>query len=269
MNSRWSSVSSEKKPEYPCCLLIAGRGLVAAALLVPALSVPVPADELAIFTQDAPRDYTILLKARQFVPPPGITEESLDRIRSSDLRRVHVIVQFFDPVTVRQQELLEELDVLLLKNQYVPNLAFYASLPPERALSVAALPFVRAVIHLEYWYKTEARLLAGVVTDYSRRPGGEILVGVEFHEDVSSDDAAAILREHSGEIVEALVAGRSLATIPESECVNLLNEDSIYWLLDLVEPHRVGSLIVALRRPRAFVCCAPLTRVPRRSLGRR
>ncbi len=85
----------------------------------------------------------ILLKSRHFVPEPGINQTFAAELLTSKEPGVHVLVQLYHAPTDAERKLFEENNVKLLA--YIPDNAWFASIPPENVARVAALQEVRWV----------------------------------------------------------------------------------------------------------------------------
>ena len=121
------------------------------------------------------RDYRILLKSEEFVPPEGIPRATSKNLASFGLPRVHAILQFFEIPTETEKRELESFGVELL--DFIPNFAFYVSLPPENARSIAKLPSVRAITHVLPEDKNPILEEGGTNPD-ARNPDGTIVLFV-------------------------------------------------------------------------------------------
>ena len=85
--------------------------------------------------------YRIALKSRQFVPSPGVELALMQELAAAGDGRRHVLLQFEDIPTGAQRTALEAAGVRLL--DYVPNYAWFASLPAKINLQDPALAPVR------------------------------------------------------------------------------------------------------------------------------
>ncbi|MBI4176710.1 MAG: right-handed parallel beta-helix repeat-containing protein, partial [Candidatus Aenigmarchaeota archaeon] len=76
----------------------------------------------------------------------GITQDTLGNISNFNLTAVHVIIQFFDIPTDSQKQVLTANGVTIL--DYIPDFAWFASIPTANASVIANISFVRSVTHI-------------------------------------------------------------------------------------------------------------------------
>jgi hypothetical protein len=106
----------------------------------------------------------ILLKSRRFTPAKGITAAAKAKIEAIP-KRAHICMQLEHIPTIKERKELEAKGVKLLS--YIPNKAWFASIPSAKACEIAALSNVKAIseilpirvrfiLHLIYakWYNT-------------------------------------------------------------------------------------------------------------------
>ena len=84
----------------------------------------------------------VILKSRTFVPAAGLSETLHTRLAAVE-GRVHVLIQLDGVPTADWRAALVEEGVKLLS--YIPNRAWFASIPADKAAEVAQLPGIRAV----------------------------------------------------------------------------------------------------------------------------
>lgn len=77
----------------------------------------------------------ILLKSRRFIPATGITVAAKAKIETIP-ERAHVLIQLERIPTIKQKEELEAKGIRLLS--YIPNKAWFASIPPAKAGEIKA-----------------------------------------------------------------------------------------------------------------------------------
>jgi hypothetical protein len=114
-------------------------------------------------------NYEILLKSRRFTPKPGISADTKAAIEAIP-GKAHVLIQLYQTPTIEERSKLERQGVKLLS--YIPNNAWFASIPSGKADEIATLSNVRAISKIEPEDKistTPAVLLRSVVL---RRRGG-------------------------------------------------------------------------------------------------
>jgi len=84
----------------------------------------------------------VLLKSRRFVPEPGISTVAKEKIEAVP-EKAHVLIQLKEIPTIKRRNELESKGIKLLS--YVPNKAWFASIPSDKAGEIAVLSNVRAV----------------------------------------------------------------------------------------------------------------------------
>ena len=84
----------------------------------------------------------ILLKSRRFTPAKGITAAAKAKIEAIP-KRPHIFMQLEHIPTIKERKELEAKGVKLLS--YIPNKAWFASIPSAKACEIAALSNVKAI----------------------------------------------------------------------------------------------------------------------------
>ena len=84
----------------------------------------------------------ILLKSRHFTPAKGITAATKAKIEAIP-KRAHVLIQLEHIPTIKGRQELEAKGIKLLS--YIPNRAWTASIPSNKAVEIAAFSGVRAI----------------------------------------------------------------------------------------------------------------------------
>jgi subtilisin family serine protease len=145
---------------------------------------------------------------------------------------VHAVVAFAGIPTQEQRNSLDRIGVAL--HQYLPEDAFFATVPAGGARELLALPFVRAAEP----FRPEWKAAPGVAEDPAAfmhaLPGGLCAVDVYFFPDVPpalARDAVARLGGtplHEGFEVNERIA----AALPPTALRELLLEDSVRWIED-------------------------------------
>jgi len=77
----------------------------------------------------------ILLKSRRFIPAAGITAAAKAKIEAIP-QRAHVLIQLERIPTIKERKELEAEGIRLLS--YIPNKAWFASIPSSQAANSAA-----------------------------------------------------------------------------------------------------------------------------------
>ena len=84
----------------------------------------------------------ILLKSRHFIPEPGISDITKTKIEAIP-ERAHVLIQLEHIPTNEERKELEIKGIKLLS--YIPNKAWFASIPSNKTNEIVALSNVRAI----------------------------------------------------------------------------------------------------------------------------
>ena len=116
----------------------------------------------------------ILLKSRRFIPSAGITAATRARIESIP-QRAHVLIQLDRIPTVVEKKELEAKGIKLLS--YIPNKAWFASIPSDKAGEIAALPNVRSIAEILPEDKIDHSIKEKGVNNYSTNQEGQAKVG--------------------------------------------------------------------------------------------
>ena len=80
--------------------------------------------------------YEILLKSRRFIPAAGINATAKAKIEAIP-GRAHVLIQLENIPTIKERKELAAKGIKLLS--YIPNKAWFASIPSDKAIEIAAL----------------------------------------------------------------------------------------------------------------------------------
>ena len=193
-------------------------------------------------------DYRLLLKSGEFVPDAGV-----DARLAADGESAggHVIVQFHSIPGAAEVEDLEAQGIRLL--DYLPNLSYYASVPPGRLPLLGARPAVRAVLPILPRDKLAPAMAAAGVRPHASGEDGSVSLVVVFHRDISIEKMLDIARSY-GRVADVVDDDRTLAlTMIEGGIGVLAAEDAVQYidegppprrdLLDRVRPS-VGADIV-------------------------
>lgn len=100
----------------------------------------------------------ILLKSRHFTPAEGISAATRAKIEATP-ERAHILIQLKHIPTIRERKEIEASGIKLLS--YVPNKAWFASIPSDKASEIAALLNVRAISEILPEDKISPHIRAG------------------------------------------------------------------------------------------------------------
>jgi hypothetical protein len=139
-----------------------------------------------LFAQDV-KDYNLLLNAGKFIPEENISSLSKDAavLKNSVYNGKHyVTLQFKNLPDQSVKNKLSALGIELI--DYIPNLAYTATVPVNFDLAaLKALP-VRSVIQLNAKQKTEASLFKGVIPPHAVKQGGFVDVTIISYEKMNA-----------------------------------------------------------------------------------
>jgi len=177
----------------------------------------------------------ILLKSRYFLPKPGVDQTFEAKLLAMEEPRVHVFVQLYHAPSQAERNLLEENGVKLLA--YLPNNAWFASIPPEDVTGIAALQEVRWVGEILPEDKMSPRIRNNKFGDWSLNPDGTVSLIVQFFRDVSLDDAVIIIEKYNGTVDGRIFSINALdVTVLKENITALAGEDYVQWIEEIPPP---------------------------------
>ena len=171
----------------------------------------------------------ILLKSRQFIPIEGIGSILIEKIKTKAPKKSYVILQLEHIPTNEEKKELEEEGITLLS--YIPNKAWFASVPSEKPEEIAAFPNVRAIDEI----LPEDKISSAVKNkNYVKNEDGTLNLSVMFFNDVNLDDAASLI-ENYGEVVDKFYAVNTVKIITKEKFISdIANEENVQWV-DVIE----------------------------------
>ena len=143
----------------------------------------------------------ILLKSRRFIPAKGISAAARTKIEAIP-KRAHVLIQLEQIPTIKERKELEAKGIKLLS--YIPNKAWFASIPSDKASEIAALSNVRSICEILPEDKISPVIRGGVDT-INTNADGTVNLAVAFFGDVSLANAAKTVSNHGGAIEFSLL----------------------------------------------------------------
>ncbi len=170
----------------------------------------------------------VILKSRTFVPAAGPSETLRTRLTAVE-GRVHVLIQLDGVPTADWRAALVEEGVKLLS--YIPNRAWFASIPADRAAEVAQLAGIRAVCEVLPQDKLARSIRETGINAYSTTAAGEAKLTARLFEDVALDVGVAAIEGLGGRIVTRDSAENSLIFhLPIGAVYALATYDGIKWI---------------------------------------
>jgi hypothetical protein len=169
----------------------------------------------------------ILLKSRSFVRERGINADTREVIEAIP-GRAHVLIQLEHIQTIAERKEFEAKGIKLLS--YIPNKAWFASIASDKAVQIAALANVRAIIEILPEDKISSHIIAGKFFE-KRVKEGKLDLIVEFFKDVSLEEAELVIMNHRGYVVGRVSRLNAfVVTVEKEECINLAFEEKVKWV---------------------------------------
>ncbi len=178
--------------------------------------------------------FTVHLQSRIFTPQRGVSEQTLKAITAIPRPRVHVLIQFTQPLTAEDRKRIDTFEVQLLKS--VPRNAYFASVPNdlERLKQLAAVNFVRWIGHIQSEDKVAAELLLRGPSKWAVTRDREVRLLVHFFRDVPLAEGRGILEGTKGKEVKAVKSLHALQVLlPEDAILELARHDPVKWINEL------------------------------------
>jgi len=216
--------------------LVVLAGILILLLGMPNLGQAAPPQQGPPSTRGAQDTHEIKLKSRQFTPSPGV-EIGVQNIEGA---RGHVILQFDDIPTEQERADLAAAGVRLLA--YIPNKAWFASIPANLDLGAQGMANLRWMGAIQVEDKLSASLIAGQPGSWAVEPDGQVQLSVLYFEDVTVSEAEAVVSRHSGQLLfSAPEFNRLTIRIPQSGIQPLAAEDQIQWIEEVPPPPQVEN----------------------------
>ncbi|MFH0831991.1 MAG: S8 family serine peptidase [archaeon] len=178
----------------------------------------------------------ILLKSRTFYPEIGINSTTKIKIETSSLERVHVLIQTEHIPSQEERKILENGGVTLLS--YIPNKAWFASIPFREVESISKLNNIRYIGIIMPEDKISPYLRQEKIGSWAiDKLTGNIYVTVYFHKDVSLKDAEEVILRHNAKVLNKLSLLNALTILtPENLLSVLAEEDAVMWIEQISPP---------------------------------
>jgi len=169
-----------------------------------------------------------LLKSRHFTPEPGITAAAKAKIEAIG-ERAHVFLQLKRIPTVKGRKELESKGIRLLS--YIPNRAWFASIPSDKAGEILSLSNVRAISEISPEDKIAPSIRKGGVSDFSTTETGQAKLIFVFFDDVPLADTAEVISNHGGTVIDACPITTTLVVhLPKEVIYELAEQDCVQWI---------------------------------------
>jgi len=192
--------------------------------------------------QRADEDFTISIKSRTVLPPPGIGPDLLAGVfpvATGDSKFL-TILQLQQIPTAKQRQTLKKLKVDLL--DYLPNFAWIAALPTSPSIfdDLEALPFHRATLSLLPEDKIEPNLFAGQVGSWAINIDGTLKLRIFFVRSSTLDDRRRLIADYGGNIVFELdLTNMMRVDLAPNNVLDLAQESLVQWIEPLSPPPKV------------------------------
>jgi len=174
-------------------------------------------------------EYKIYLNSRQFIPKPGISNTLKSILVNTSSKRIHVLLQFYHIPNNDEKSKLSNLNVTLCR--YVPNNAYFASIPTKYLTEVYNLSFVRWIGEILPEDKMSSIIQENRIPSKAINPDGTVNLTIMFFKDVSLDDAVQIISKHGGIVQSRVPITNDLVVIVPTEKISAIaNEDSVQWI---------------------------------------
>lgn len=196
--------------------------------------------------------YRIALKSRQFIPSPGVEPALTQELTQAGDGRRHILLQFEDIPTEAQRAALEAAGVRLLG--YVPNYAWFASLPAKLSLQDPTMVTVRWMGTIQAVDRTSQILRERGARQDMLDDQGQIHLDVRFFPDVSPGEALRVLDSHGATMETKLTDfQRFIVRLDAGSLDSLAEEDGVQWITAAPPPRRPTT--TAFRRAPALTPC--------------
>ncbi len=169
----------------------------------------------------------VILHSRRFVPAQGLSE-SVCVPSETTSGQVHVIVQLEGIPTAAWQAALREAGVRLLS--YIPEHAWLASMPADKALAISRTTGVRAVCEIRAEDKLAPSIRLGGFNACSLTAGQARLTAILF-EDVPPADGRSVVENLGGAVLACDSVNNSLEIrLPVAAIRALAANDNVKWI---------------------------------------
>jgi hypothetical protein len=209
------------------------RAIIHLFVVVSILLMALPASSTA--QEGKEPQYHIALKSRQFIPSPGVEPALAQELGEERDGRRHVLLQLEDIPTDAQRAALEAAGVRLLG--YIPNNAWFASLPVELSPQNSSLSQVRWMGAIQAADRISPILREGGVRQDMIDEQGQTNLEIRFFPDVSPDEALRVLGAHEATVETKLIDFHRFVVRVDAGAIDALaEEDSVQWITEASPP---------------------------------
>ena len=179
--------------------------------------------------------YLLRLQGDSFVPPAGNYASGLAYLREhAGDARVHLLVQTNAvPSSNARLDLASQGMVL---QGYLPERAYYASVSTSLDADAIAAMDIRWFAPLSFEQKVDARVRNAEFGPWSEYPGGLRILAVQFHDDIDTDAARALLAERGvvGDWIASTHTG--IVALDPNRLTDLAALDQVKYVAELPPP---------------------------------
>lgn len=184
--------------------------------------------------EEKEKDYQILLKSRQFLPPENRTT-ALEELRLEGRARVHLLMQFSQLPTVEEKISLEGLGIKLLN--YIPGMSYFASLPVGINPQDSRLSKVRYIGRILPEDKLASSLRENNIGSWAKEPNGTVNLWIVIFADASLDEAEIAIKNMGGKVLERVDDFyRLTVNIHPNSISRIAQEDIVRWITEIPPP---------------------------------
>ena len=189
---------------------------------------------LAIDTPSFNNESTkILLKYKQFIPEKGISIDAQQLINSREAEaRTHLLVQFNSDLNEDNKKELENLGIKLVA--YIPNNAWYVSVPNNRVNELLTKNYVRAIDVIQPEYKKSELVRTKNFEQWTLTEDNGVYLFVKFHRDISLDIAENLITSFEGIVINRIEFINALTVLLNQNKIDSISElDEVQWIEEI------------------------------------
>jgi len=205
------------------------KKILAILIFVLLLLTIVYAQEIQFIPVKKDKDDKILLKSREISPEKGIPQTLKDKITARVPKKTHVLIQFNSIPSNEEKEELKNQGIELIA--YIPNKAWFASVPSDFPDKITLFPNIRATVGI---IKDDKISRAVKNKNYKKNGDGTVNLSIKFFDDVDLDTASAIIENH-GQVIDKFYSVNIVKLVAEEIFISdIANEENVQWI-DVIE----------------------------------